>query len=275
MPDTAALRPPGAPGTPVPPGRAPGPLTHAAVLAARSVRISRRNTDALIMSLALPIMLMLIFVYFFGGAIRTSALYDSYVMYVVPGVILLCAGFGAATTATAVSEDMKGGIIDRFRSVDVGGTPILAGHVAASTVRNLCATAVVFGVALLIGFRPAATWDGWLLAATVLVAYIVALSWISAAIGLLARSPEAASGFTFFMSFLPYPSSAFVQVESMPSWLHGFAEHQPITPAIESLRGLLLGQEVGNTPWIALAWAGGMLAVALGASGVLFRVRAR
>ncbi|WP_254812044.1 ABC transporter permease [Streptomyces cavourensis] len=275
MSDTAAIRPARAPGAPVPPGSTPGPLTHAAVLAARSVRISRRNTDALIMSLALPIMLMLIFVYFFGGAIGTSARYDSYVMYVVPGVMLLCAGFGAATTATAVSEDMKGGIIDRFRSVDVGGTPILAGHVAASTVRNLCATAVVFAVALLIGFRPAASWSGWLLAATVLVAYIVALSWISAAIGLLARSPEAASGFTFFMSFLPYPSSAFVRVESMPSWLHGFAEHQPITPAIESLRGLLLGQEVGNTPWIALAWAGGMLAVALGASGVLFRVRTR
>jgi len=265
MSDTAAVRT----------GGTPGPLTHAAVMAGRSLRISRRNTDALIMSLALPIMLMLIFVYFFGGAIKTASVYDSYVMYVVPGVMLLCAGFGAATTATAVSEDMKGGIIDRFRSLDVGSTPVLAGHVAASTVRNLCATVIVFGVALLIGFRPAASWDGWLLAAAVLVAYIVALSWISAAIGLLARSPEAASGFTFFMSFLPYPSSAFVEIESMPGWLHGFAEHQPITPAIESLRGLLLGAQVGNAPWIALAWAGGMLAVAIGASGVLFRIRTR
>ncbi|MFD4025253.1 ABC transporter permease [Streptomyces sp. NPDC058576] len=257
------------------PGRGPGPLTHTVVMAARALRISSRNTDALITSLALPIMLMLIFVYFFGGAIDTGTDHDSYVMYVVPGVLLLSAGFGAATTATAVSEDMKGGIIDRFRSLDVGGTPVLAGHVAASTVRNLCATALVFGVALLIGFRPAASWSGWLLVAAVLVAYIVALSWISAAIGLLARTPEAASGFTFFMSFLPYPSSAFVPTDKMPDWLHGFADHQPVTPAIESLRGLLLGQEVGNTPWIALAWAAGMLAVAISASGALFRIRTR
>ncbi|BFP54153.1 multidrug efflux ABC transporter permease LieB [Streptomyces sp. CMC78] len=257
------------------PGRGPGPLIHTVVMAARALRISSRNIDALITSLALPIMLMLIFVYFFGGAIDTGTDYDSYVMYVVPGVLLLSAGFGAATTATAVSEDMKGGIIDRFRSLDVGGTPVLAGHVAASTVRNLCATTLVFGVALLIGFRPAATWSGWLLVAVVLVAYIVALSWISAAIGLLARTPEAASGFTFFMSFLPYPSSAFVPTENMPDWLHGFADHQPITPAIESLRGLLHGQDVGNTPWIALAWAAGMLVVAISASGTLFRIRTR
>ncbi|PCG83437.1 multidrug ABC transporter permease [Streptomyces sp. WZ.A104] len=256
-------------------GSSPGSLTHTAVMAGRSLRISSRNTDALITALALPIMLMLIFVYFFGGAIDTGTDYDSYVMYVVPGVLLLSAGFGAATTATAVSEDMKGGIIDRFRSLDVRGTPVLAGHVAASTVRNLCATALVFCVALLIGFRPAASPAGWLLVAAVLVAYIVALSWISAAIGLLARSPEAASGFTFFMSFLPYPSSAFVPIDKMPSWLHGFAEHQPITPAIESLRGLLLGQDVGNAPWIALAWAAGLLVVAVSASEALFRIRTR
>ncbi|MFE9305506.1 ABC transporter permease [Streptomyces sp. NPDC006856] len=257
------------------PGHGPGPFTRTAVLAARALRISSRHTDALITSLALPILLMLIFVHFFGGAIDTGTDHASYVMYVVPGVLLLSAGFGAATTATAVSEDMKGGIIDRFRTLDVSGTPVLAGHVAASTVRNLCSTALVLGVALLIGFRPAATGTGWLLVAVVLVAYIVALSWISAAIGLLARTPEAASGFTFFMSFLPYPSSAFVPTDTMPDWLHGFADHQPITPAIESLRGLLLGQDVGNTPWIALAWAAGLLAVAAGASGTLFRIRTR
>ncbi|MFJ4965864.1 ABC transporter permease [Streptomyces sp. NPDC088729] len=275
MSEAAAVRGP-APRRPGPRRAAgPGPFAHALVLAGRGLRISRRNTDAAIMSLALPIMLMLIFVYFFGGAIETGADHGAYVMYVVPGVLLLCAGFGAATTAAAVSEDMKGGVIDRFRSLDVGGTPILAGHVAASTVRNLLATALVFGVALLIGFRPAADGGAWLVVAAVLVAYIVALSWISAAIGLLARTPEAASGFTFFMSFLPYPSSAFVPIDSMPGWLHGFAEHQPITPAIEALRGLLLGLPVGDAPWIALAWAAGLLTSAVGLSGVLFRLRTR
>lgn len=253
----------------------PGVLAHAMVMTGRSLRISRRNIDAVITSMMLPVMLMLIFVYFFGGAIDTGTAYDSYVMYVVPGVLLLCVGFGSATTAVAVSEDMKGGIIDRFRSLDIGGTAILAGHVAASTVRNLLSTSLVLGVALLIGFRPAATAAGWLAAAVVLLAYIVALSWISAAIGLLARTPEAASGFTFFMSFLPYPSSAFVPVDSMPAWLHGFADHQPITPGIESLRALLLGGAVGDTAWLALTWTAGILLVAVALSGALFRIRTR
>ncbi|MEU5657370.1 ABC transporter permease [Streptomyces sp. NPDC047737] len=254
---------------------APGILTHATVLTGRSLLVSRRNVDAVITSMMLPVLLMLIFVYFFGGAIDTGGAHDSYVMYVVPGVLLLCAGFGSATTAVAVSEDMKGGIIDRFRSLDIDGTSILAGHVVASTVRNLVSTTLVFGVAVLIGFRPAATPAGWLAVAAVLLAYIVALSWLSAAIGLLARTPEAAGGFTFFMSFLPYPSSAFVPVDTMPGWLHGFAEHQPVTPAIESLRGLLLDQPVGDTPWLALTWAAGVLVVSVALSRVLFRTRTR
>ncbi|GGZ09510.1 ABC transporter permease [Streptomyces nitrosporeus] len=254
---------------------APGLLTHAAVMTGRSLRISRRNLDAVLTAMTLPVMMMLVFVYFFGGAIETGTAYDSYVMYVVPGVLLLCVGFGSANTAMAVSEDMKGGVIDRFRTLDVGGTPVLAGHVLASTVRNLVSTTLVFGVALAIGFRPAATPGGWFALAGVLLAYVVALSWFAAALGLLARSPEAAGGFTFFMSFLPYPSSAFVPVDSMPGWLHGFADHQPVTPAIESLRGLLLDRPVGGAPWIALAWAAGILAVAIGLSGVLFRLRTR
>lgn len=258
-----------------PPAEALAPVARALTMTGRSLRISRRNTDALVTSLMLPVMLMLIFVYFFGGAIDTGIPHTAYVTYVVPGVLLLCAGFGSATTAVAVSEDMKGGIIDRFRTLDIGGTPILAGHVAASTARNLVSTALVLGIALLIGFRPTPTVTGALLALAVLIAYIVALSWLSAAIGLLARTPEAAGGFTFLMLFLPYPSSAFVPVESMPAWLHGFAEHQPVTPAIEAMRGLLLDQPVGNSPWIALTWAGGILLTATALSGVLFGVRTR
>ncbi|MFD5034450.1 ABC transporter permease [Streptomyces sp. NPDC058405] len=239
-------------------------------MAGRSIRLSRRNTDAVITSMMLPVMLMLIFVYFFGGAIDTGT---EYVTYVVPGVLLLCAGFGSSTTAVSVSEDMKGGIIDRFRSVDIGGGPILAGHVTASAARNLVSTALVLGVAFLIGFRPSTTPAAALAAAGILFAFIVAISWLSAAAGLLAKTPEAAGGFTFFMMFLPYPSSAFVPIDTMPGWLHGFADHQPVTPVIESLRGLLLGMPVGSTPWVALAWCAGILAVALGMSGVLFRIR--
>ena len=123
----------------------------------------------------------------------------------------------------SVTTDMTGGIIDRFRSLDVGGSSVLAGHVAASVVRNLASTVLVFGVAFLIGFRPSAGPLDWLAAAGILVLFILAISWLSAAFGLLARSPEAAGGFSFLVMFLPYPSSAFVPIDTMPSWLQGFA----------------------------------------------------
>jgi ABC-2 type transport system permease protein len=250
--------------------RAPSLTGDMRAMAARSVRLSLRNMDALITALALPIMLMLLFVYLFGGAIDTGT---KYVTYVVPGVIMLCAGFGSALTAVAVALDMQGGIMDRFRSMDVGGTAVLAGHVMASVARNLASTVLVLAVALLIGFRPQADLLQWLAAIGVLVLFVFAFSWVSAAVGLLARSAEAANGFSFFVTFLPYPSSAFVPIATMPAWIHGFAENQPFTPVIESVRGLLLDVPVGNAPWLALAWCGGILAVAVAASGYLFRRR--
>ena len=239
-------------------------------MAARCTRLSARNIDALVTSLMLPVMLMLMFVYLFGGAIDTGG---AYVTYVVPGVILLCAGFGSATTAVTVSQDLAGGIVDRFRSMDVGGPSILAGHVAASALRNATSTLLVFGVAFLIGFRPHAGPLDWLAAVGVLAAFVLAMSWLAAAIGLIAKSPEAANGFTFLIMFLPYASSAFVPVDTMPTWIQGFAQHQPITPVIETLRGLLLGTPVGSSASTALAWCGGIMAVSIAASGVLFRRR--
>jgi ABC-2 type transport system permease protein len=242
----------------------------ALTMAARSIRLSRRTVDALVTSLMLPVMLMLMFVYLFGGAIETGG---HYVTYVVPGVILLCAGFGSATTAVGVSQDMTSGIIDRFRSMDVGGTALLAGHVAASVLRNVASTVLVLGVAIAIGFRPHAAALDWLAVAGVLLAFVLAVSSLAAAIGLIARSPEAANGFTFFVMFLPYASSAFVPVATMPSAIQGFARHQPVTPVIETLRGLLLGTPVGSNPWTALAWCAGILAVSVAVSGALFRRR--
>jgi ABC-2 type transport system permease protein len=252
------------------PARLAPAVTNWVTMAGRSLRLTRRTPDALLTSLLLPMMLMLLFVYLFGGAIQTGT---RYVTYVVPGVLLLSAGFGAAMTAVTVSQDMGSGTIDRFRSLDVGGAAILAGHVVASVARNVASTVLVFGVAFLIGFRPTAGPLGWLAAAGILLAFMLAISWLSAAIGLLASSPEAAGGFTFFMAFLPYPSSAFVPIETMPTWLHGFAEHQPVTPVIESLRGLLLDTPVGASPWQALAWSGGIMLASVVLAGVLFRRR--
>jgi ABC-2 type transport system permease protein len=239
-------------------------------MAERSLRLSLRNLDALIAALALPVLLMLFFVYLLGGAIRTGT---EYITYVVPGVLLLCAGFGASLIAVGVSKDMTEGIIDRFQSMDVGGAAILAGHVVASVSRNLVSTVVVLGVALVIGFRPqAGVWE-WLAAAGILVAFIVALSWLSAAVGLMARSPEAASAYTFVVIFLPYPSSAFVPIDTMPGWIQGVAEHQPLTPVVESVRGLLLDIPVGSHPAVALAWSVGILAASIALCSLIFRSR--
>jgi ABC-2 type transport system permease protein len=244
-------------------------MSDALTMSGRSIRLSMRHVDALITSLFLPVMLMLMFVELFGGAIDTGA--GKYVTYVVPGVILLCAGFGSATTAVSVSQDMTGGIVDRLRSMDVSGAAVLGGHVAASVVRNVASTVLVVGVALALGFRPHAGPLDWLAVAGVLLAFVAAVSWMAAAIGLVASSPEAANGFTFVVMFLPYASSAFVPVDTMPSWLQGFAGHQPVTPVTETVRGLLLGTPVGTAPWTALAWCAGILAASMVASALLFR----
>ena len=241
-----------------------------ATMAGRCLRLTRRNLDAILTSLALPVMLLLLFVYLFGGAIQTGT---RYVTYVVPGVLLLCAGFGASMTAVSVTNDMTGGVIDRFRSMDVAGASVLAGHVAASVVRNLASTVLVFGVAFLIGFRPSAGPLDWAAATGLLLLFILAISWLAAAVGLLARSPEAAGGFSFLIMFLPYPSSAFVPIDTMPAWLHGFADNQPVTPVIETLRGLLLGTPVGASPLRAVAWCLGIMVASVAVSGVLFRRR--
>jgi ABC-2 type transport system permease protein len=172
-----------------------------------------------------------------------------------------------------VTEDMTGGTIDRFRSMDVAGASVLAGHVTASVVRNLASTVLVLGVAFLIGFRPSAGPLDWLAAAAVLVLFLLAVSWLSDPFGLLARSPEAAGGFSFFVMFLPYPSSAFVPIDTMPTWLHGFADNQPVTPVIETLRALLLGTPLGTSPAKAVAWCLAILLASIAASGALFRRR--
>ncbi|MBA0049909.1 ABC transporter permease [Streptomyces sp. AJS327] len=248
-------------------------LTDYPVFAARGVRLNLRNPDALITALVLPVMLMLVFVYLFGGALEDTT--GSYVTYVAPAVLVLCSGYGASMTATSVTNDMTTGVIDRFRSMDASATAVLAGHVAASLVRNTLAILVVLAVALAIGFRPQAGPLEWGAALAVLLLYVTVLSWLGAAAGLLARSVEAASGFTFLVLFLPYPSSAFVPVETMPGWLHGFAQHQPVTSVIESLRALLLGQPVGNSAWTAVAWCVGLLLLTLPLCAALFQRRAR
>ena len=242
-----------------------------AVFIGRSLRLSLRNTEALIMAIMLPVMLMLLFTYVFGGALDPSG---NYVDYVVPGIILLCAGFGSSSTAVDVSTDMTNGINDRFRTMPIRSFSVITGHVVASLTRNLLATAIVIGVALLVGFRPSAGTVEWLAAVGMIALFILTFTCLFAAIGLVAGSPSAASGYGFTLLFLPYLSSAFVPTDTMPVWLRGVADHQPITPVIETIRGLLTGTPIGNGAWIAAAWCAGILLVTVAWSMRSYRKRA-
>jgi ABC-2 type transport system permease protein len=239
-------------------------------LITRCLRLSLRQVDGLMTALALPVMLMLMFVYFFGGAIDVGG---KYVDYVVPGVLLVCVGFGAGTTAVSVAQDLAGGITDRLRSMDVRGESLIAGHVVASVARNLASSALAVAVAFAIGYRSGAGVGDWLAAIGILTLFVLAISWFAAAIGILVRSAEAAQGITFLISFLPYPSSAFVPIHTMPSWLQGFAAHQPVTAVITALRALLDGTPVGSSAWHAIAWSLGIMAVSIALAGALFARR--
>ncbi|WP_022893144.1 ABC transporter permease [Agromyces subbeticus] len=248
-----------------------GAFTAESTFIGRSFRHSVRDVEAMLMAIMLPTMLMLMFTFIFGNAIDPSG---GYVDYVVPGIILLCAGFGASSTAISVSRDMTTGIIDRFRTMPLRSGAVLTGHVVASLVRNLVATGVVIVVALLVGFRPVATPLEWLAAFGLVALYILAITYLFAAIGLAASSPEAASGFGFILLFLPYLSSAFVPVETMPEWLQWIAEYQPITPIIETIRGFLMDTPVGDTVWWALGWCLGILLISILWGSWLFRRKA-
>ena len=252
------------PGSLVP--RGVGPLRSAVVFVGRSLRHSLRDGEGMVMAIALPVMLMVMFTYVFGGAIIA----DGYVDFVVPGIILTCAGFGAASVAVSVNRDVTQGAMRRFRTLPITSATVLAGHVVASMLRNLLATVVVVLVALLLGFSPTASLGQWLLVFALVALWILAITALFAWIGLIAGSPEAAGSYGFVLLFLPYVSSAFVPVRTMPAWLQPIADHQPMGPLVESLRSLLIGVGDERTA-VTLAWCLGIIAVASLAISLAFR----
>lgn len=269
---TTTTRPstrPSRPETEQTPAPSPGSgiLTSSAVFVGRATRHSLRDVESMLMAVILPVMLMLMFTYVFGGAIAPGG---DYLDYVVPGIVLTCAGFGAASTAVGVSQDMTTGTINRLRTMPVPSATVLVGHTVASLARNLLATGVVLLVAVLIGFRPAAGPLDWVGAIGLLALYILAITTVFAMLGLVAHSPEAANGYGFVLLFLPYVSSAFVPVETMPGWLQGFAAHQPITPVIEATRALFAGASPGSDALVAIAWCAGIIALAVALTAYLF-----
>ncbi len=237
--------------------RGVGPLRSSGIFIGRSLRHSLRDGESMLMAIALPVLLMLVFTFVFGGAIQT----EGYVDFVVPGVILTCAGFGASSVAVSVNRDVTLGAMRRFRTLPIRSATVLAGHVVASVLRNLVATGVVIGVAIAIGFRPTATPADWLVALALVALWILAITALFAFIGLVSSSPEAANGYGFGLLFLPYLSSAFVPIATMPEWMRPIATHQPINPLVESLRALLVGQ--GAAPvGVSLAWCLGIVVTA-------------
>ncbi|RKS06771.1 ABC-2 type transport system permease protein [Nocardiopsis sp. Huas11] len=231
-----------------------------ATLTGRTMRHVTRSPDTIITTALMPIAMMLMFVYVFGGAIDTGS--GSYVNYMLPGILLITIASGIAYTAFRLYTDMQVGIFERFQSMPIARSGVLWAHVLTSLVANVISLVIVVGVALIMGFRSQAGVTEWLAVAGILILFTLALTWIAVIPGLTATSVEGASAFSYPLIFLPFLSSAFVPTETMPGPVRWFAEHQPVTSIVNTIRGLLSGQPAGDDVWTALAWCVGILVVA-------------
>jgi ABC-2 type transport system permease protein len=219
----------------------------------------RRYPSLTLFIAGIPVVLLLMFVYVFGGTLDAglggvSGGRDAYIAYVIPGILLMTVAGVAQGTTISVAMDMTEGIVARFRTMAISRASVLTGHVVGSIIQTALAIAVVMAVALLIGFRPTTGPVAWVAAAGVLALTAFAIAWLSVALGMSTRSVETASNLPMFLMLLPFLSSGFVPTQTMPDGLRGFAENQPFTPIIETLRGLLLGTPIGNSGLIAIAW---------------------
>ena len=231
-----------------------------ALLTGRSLRHVTRSMDTIITTAIMPVAIMLLFVYVFGGAIDTGS--NSYVDYMLPGILLITIASGVSYTAFRLFMDMKSGIFERFQSMPIARSGVLWAHVLTSLLANLTSLVIVVGVALLMGFRPGSGVPAWLAVAGILILFTLALTWIAVIPGLSAKSVDGAGAFSYPLVFLPFISSAFVPTDTMPRLVRAFAEHQPVTSIVNAIRDLLTQQPVGADIWIALTWCAGILIVA-------------
>lgn len=230
------------------------------VMLGRSMRHIFRSMDTIITVTLTPIAIMLLFVYVFGGALGAGT--GNYVNYMLPGILLMAIASGIAYTAVRLFADVKGGIFERFHSMPISGSSALWGHVLTALVSNAISVLVIFLVALLMGFRSSAGMLNWLAVAGILALFTLSLTWVAVIAGLKAQSVDGAGAFAYPLIFLPFISSAFVPTDSMPAAVRVFAENQPVTAIVDTIRALLSEQPVGNDIWIALAWCLGILVVA-------------
>jgi ABC-2 type transport system permease protein len=229
----------------------------------RNLRHMQRYPSLTLMLLGQPIVFLLLFVYVFGatlgdglGGAAVSGLGGraEYVGYVTPAILLITVCSAALGTAISVAMDMTEGIINRFRTMSINRASVLTGHVAGTIIQTALALVVVTGVTLLVGFEPTADVVDWFAVTGLLLLVTLALTWLSVALGLKAKSVETASNTPMVFMLLPFLGSGFVPTDSMPAWLGWFAEYQPFTPVIETIRGLLLGTPIGNSGLIAVGW---------------------
>jgi len=240
-----------------------------ATLLGRSLRHISRSPDTIITTAIMPIAFMLLFVYVLGGAIETGT--DSYVTYLLPGILLITIASGISYTAYRLFQDMQSGIVERFQSMPIARSSVLWAHVLTSLVANLVSLTVVVAVALAMGFRSGAGPVAWLAVVGILVLFTLALTWLAVIPGLEARTIDGASAFAYPLILLPFISSAFVPTDSMPGPVRAFAEHQPVTSIVNTIRDLFAQQPVSSDIWTALAWCLGLLLVAYGSANLIYR----
>jgi ABC-2 type transport system permease protein len=241
-------------------------LTDSATMLRRRLRHIVRYPSMTVMLAGMPVTFLLLFVYVFGGALGAGLAGPgggraTYVNYVLPGIMLITVAGVAQGTAISVARDMTEGIIARFRTMAISRASVLTGHVLGSTLQTMLCLIVVVAVALLAGFRPTAGASAWLAAAGVLVLITFGVTWLSVALGMVTKSVETASNLPMPLMLLPFLGSGFVPTSSMPAGLRWFAAHQPFTPIMQTLRGLLLGTPIGSNGAIAIAWCAGFAIV--------------
>ncbi|MFC8922958.1 ABC transporter permease [Cellulosimicrobium sp. NPDC057127] len=236
-------------------------LADTRVLTGRSLTHVLRSPDTIITTAVTPIALMLLFVYVLGGAIDTGT-DESYIDYMLPGILLITIASGIAYTAYRLFLDMQGGIVERFQSMPIARSSILWAHVLTSLVANMVSVTIVIAVALLMGFRTSASLGAWAAVAGILILFTLALTWLAVIAGLSAKTVDGASAFSYPLIFLPFISSAFVPTDTMPGPVAWFAENQPVTAIVDTLRALFADRPVGTDIWVALAWLLGILALA-------------
>ncbi|MCA0151041.1 ABC transporter permease [Rossellomorea vietnamensis] len=243
--------------------------SNTGVLFGRLMRGILRSPDTIITVAVTPVMMLLLFVYVFGGAIETGT--DSYVNYLLPGILLITIASGVAYTSHRLFTDAKSGLMSRFSTMPIKRTSILWAHVLTSLVSNLLAVMVVILVALLMGFRTGADVLEWLAVIGVLVLFTLALTWLAVIPGLTADSMEGATAYSYPLIFLPFISSAFVPTETMPTVVRVFAENQPVTSIVNAIRALFYDGTVGSEIWISLAWCVGIMVISYFIAGRIFK----